>query len=78
MTYNQGIVDAQTGITNRQRELEKRLEALEQGECRFNCRTQRAMFIIGYKEAIANIDFGGDVPVSPEKAYNEWKERCQP
>jgi phage shock protein A len=54
--------------------LRDRIEAANNGECRFNCRTQRAMFRIGYHEAIANQDIEGDIRVTAEQAYDEWSE----
>lgn len=50
----------------------------EEGKCRFNCRTGKEMWILGYIEA-ANLDMGYDhlddkaMQKLAEGEYNEWK-----
>ena len=72
------IQDSMAGTIRKKNEYIEKLEAenaaLRDGSCRFNCRSMRAMFIIGYREAIANQDIEGDIRVTPEQAYDEWKE----
>ena len=50
----------------------RRRELEQEGVCRFNCRTRRAMFLIGYNSAISNQDFGGDFSLTAEEAFDEW------
>ena len=72
------IQDSMAGTIRKKNEYIEKLEAenaaLRDGSCRFNCRSMRAMFIIGYREAIANQDISSDIRVTPEQAYDEWKE----
>lgn len=72
------IQDSMAGTIHKKNEYIKKLEAenaaLRDGSCRFNCRSMRAMFIIGYREAIANQDIEGDIRVTPEQAYDEWRD----
>ena len=44
----------------------KRIEDLEGGKCRFNCRTERAAFMAGF--------LWEDEETNGFEAYKEWKE----
>lgn len=52
--------------------LKRRIEELENGVCRFNCRTQREAFIAGTKAALP--DWEEMDPGAPERAFKEWKD----
>lgn len=49
------------------------IDSLEEGTCRFNCRSMRAMFIIGFKYAIKASGLVTDNTAAGE-AYDHWKE----
>ena len=49
----------------------KYVEGLEQGSCRFNCRTKKQAFIDGFKAGASSGWIGGE----PERAYKEWCEQ---
>ena len=49
-------------------EMEQRIKELEDGACRFNCRTEKEAFIAGF-DCRDNWDGG----TSNEQAYKEWK-----
>ena len=52
--------------------LRKRIKELEEGECRFNCRTQKAAFFSGYKLAIGDAFQEWDNDIM-EAAYEVWR-----
>ena len=53
---------------------DNKIDELEQGACRFNCRTAKENWIAGWEEGVGSIDFGGDPEYATgEEAYNEWK-----
>ena len=56
-------------------EAQRRVEELEQGACRFNCRTQKAMFILGFNACLD--DMYGDAPreITAEDAYDEFRRK---
>ncbi len=57
-----------------------RIEELEKGVCRFNCRTAKQNWIEGYRFAaiIADPDMrdtGASLDAEAEEQYREWKRR---
>lgn len=53
--------------------LEKQVQDLRSGECRFNCRTGRAMWIFGFAYAIKASGLQTDRTAANE-AYDHWRE----
>jgi len=51
--------------------LQARIAELEEGGCRFNCRTARNAFIDGYNEGHDDAQTGD---YEPENAYDYWKK----
>ncbi len=52
--------------------LKERIKSLEGGCCRFNCRTERQAFIIGYDDGwMDGMERNPDW--NPQLAYKEWK-----
>ena len=52
-----------------------RIEELEKGVCRFNCRTRKQNWIDGYETASLNDDPTLSAAGLREEAENEWKRR---
>ena len=67
--------------------LKQRIHELEQGACRFNCRTRKQAFIDGFRYGIVRMCrevLGSDYPSTgwnsedqeiAELAYKEWREQ---
>jgi hypothetical protein len=62
-------------------ELLQRIEDLEGGACRFNCRTRKAAFMAGFDAGATDAVDAGQI-ICPdyyrditEKAYKEWKNK---
>ena len=53
-------------------ELKTRIKELEEGSCRFNCRTSKEAFIAGYMDG--HLDGGATQKPDPDYAYKEWRE----
>ena len=64
--------------TKTEEHLHKRIKELEDGCCRFNCRTQKEAYIAGAQDAIYRIkryeDGAAPTLAEIQKAYKEWKE----
>ena len=52
--------------------LKNRIQELEDGSCRFNCRTMKQAFIAGY---LADSQHGEHSEKAAEMAYKEWKNQ---
>ncbi len=50
----------------------RRIEELEEGACRYNCRTSRATWIAGFREAVSNTNYRS---TDAEEVYREWKRQ---
>ena len=59
--------------------LQKRIKELEDGCCRFNCRTQKEAYIAGAQDTIYRIkryeDGAAPTLAEIQKAYKHWKEK---
>lgn len=58
--------------------LESKIEDLEEGACRFNCRKQKDAFMAGWLACDKLLEYEfciiNEEPISnPNKAYKEWK-----
>ena len=53
--------------------LEDRIEDLEEGACRFNCRKQKDAFMAGWRYRAVNTDRRRKVTYTIDEAYKEWK-----
>ena len=56
--------------------LKQRIFELEQGGCRFNCRTEKQAFIAGYYAA-SEVNWDFQAPCDDEmaeRAHKEWKD----
>ena len=51
--------------------LRNRIKELEDGACRFNCRTVKEAFIAGYKADLQHDEISDE---HAERAYQEWKD----
>ena len=54
-------------------EYERRIKELEEGACRYNCRTAKQAFIAGFVWGDSD-DYHRAIGVTPESAYEEWKK----
>ena len=64
------MADFETHDRDTVNKLRQRIKELEDGSCRFNCRTTKEAFIAGY---LADTQHGELTVVAAEIAYKEWK-----
>ncbi len=50
----------------------REVQELKEGACRYNCRTSRATWIAGFREAVSNTNYRS---TDAEEVYREWKTR---
>lgn len=55
------------------KKMQRRIDELESGACRFNCRTAKDAFMAGYDEGYHDCYFGLEDP-APHAAYEEWSK----
>ena len=62
---------------SREDELEARIKELEEGSCRFNCRTRKEAFMAGWHRFAAQakiMNSNEEVQKAADRAYKEWSE----
>ena len=66
-----GIRDIEAYVTA----LEARIKELEEGSCRFNCRTMKEAFMAGWAACFEECDiFGLSEEYLMNQAYRKWKD----
>ena len=58
--------------------LRKRIKELEDGACRFNCRTVKEAYMDGYQDGFSegfHCEDNPGLPLECEAAYREWKAK---